>query len=69
MTATLGLNLRGCAVNERTGDGRRVGRCWFHVVDGKCPRHGDVLRVQTEYARTGRLTDEWDLVESRRVKT
>jgi hypothetical protein len=54
-----------CAVYERTGDGRGVGRCWHLVVDGKCERHGDVTKVQEKYVRTGRLTDEGDLYESR----
>lgn len=31
-----------CAVQERTGDGRPVGRCWFHLKNGCCPRHGFV---------------------------
>ena len=59
------LNTNACAVNERTGDGRSVGRCWFHVTDGRCERHGDVSAVQAEYERTGRLTDEGDLYEAR----
>ena len=54
-----------CAVRERTADGVSVGRCWFHVEAGRCPRHGDVSKVQDEYARTGRLTDEGDLYEAR----
>lgn len=49
-----------CAIRERTGDGRSVGRCWFHVKDGKCPRHGDVTAVQAHFAETGKLTDEND---------
>jgi hypothetical protein len=57
-----------CAVRERTGDGRSVGRCWFHVKGGECPRHGDVSKVQAEYARSGRLTDEADLYEARGVR-
>jgi hypothetical protein len=55
-----------CAVNERTGDGRSVGRCWFDTKpDGRCPRHGDVRAVQNNYKATGRLTDEWDLSPGR----
>ncbi len=53
-----------CAVRERTADGVSVGRCWFHVVGGCCPRHGDVRAVQAEYAKTGRLTDESELLQS-----
>jgi hypothetical protein len=55
-------NLRACAVLERTGDGRSVGRCWFDT--GKecvCPRHGDVRAVQKRYLECGKLTDERDL--------
>ena len=59
------VNERACAVNERTGNGVSVGRCWFNVVDGRCPRHGDVTEVQTKYAKTGKLTDEADLYEAR----
>lgn len=47
-----------CAIRERTADGVSVGRCWHHVKDGWCPRHGDVKAVQDHYARTGELTDE-----------
>lgn len=48
-----------CAILERTGDGRAVGRCWFYVgEDCVCPRHGDVVAVQEHYAKTGELTDE-----------
>lgn len=52
------INPDACAVRERTADGVSVGRCWFHVVDGRCPRHGDVRAVQAEFRATGRLTDE-----------
>lgn len=31
-----------CPVSERDGDGRPVGRCWFYMKDGVCPRHGAV---------------------------
>jgi hypothetical protein len=51
-----------CAVLECTTDGRTVGRCWFNVVDGKCPRHGDVTAVQANYRATGRLTHERELI-------
>ncbi len=47
-----------CAIREFPGDGISVGRCWHHVPDRKCPRHGDVRAVQDHYARTGELTDE-----------
>jgi hypothetical protein len=59
------INLQACAVNERTGDGKLVGRCWFRTEGGQCPRHGDVSKVQERYAQTGHLTDESDLYEDR----
>lgn len=31
-----------CNVQEKTGDGKPVGRCWFHLEKGVCPRHGIV---------------------------
>ena len=32
-----------CPINEQTADGNPVGKCGFHLPDGKtCPRHGDV---------------------------
>lgn len=49
---------QACAVRERTADGASVGRCWFRVVGGLCPRHGDVRMVQKRYQETGQLTDE-----------
>lgn len=54
-------NPRSCAINEQTGDGVSVGRCWFYVDDdGCCPRHGDVKAVMTHYNKTGKLTKESD---------
>lgn len=57
-----------CAVNERTGDGRSVGRCWFHAPGDVCPRHGDVSEVQAHYRATGKPTDENDLKAQREKK-
>jgi hypothetical protein len=54
-------NPTACAVLERTADGVSVGRCYFQVVDGRCPRHGDVRKAQERYVETGRLTDESEL--------
>ena len=31
-----------CNIMEYTGDGVPVGRCWFHLEEGVCPRHGKV---------------------------
>lgn len=56
-------NTTACAVRERTANGVSVGRCYFQVIDGTCPRHGDVSRVQEKYANTGELTDEGSLYE------
>jgi hypothetical protein len=50
-----------CAIFERTADGVGVGRCWFYLVDGKCPRHGNVKAVMDHYHKTGKLTDELNL--------
>ena len=34
---------KNCPILEQTADGDCVGRCWFHLPDGKtCPRHGNV---------------------------
>jgi len=30
-----------CRVNEQTADGEYIGRCWFKIENGKCPRHGE----------------------------
>lgn len=39
-----------CPVIERTADGVRVGRCWFHLRDGKtCRRHGDIDKLPDNY--------------------
>ena len=54
-----------CAVLEQTGDGITCGRCFFYVVDGVCPRHGDVRAVQERYKTTGKLTLEDKLEASR----
>ena len=60
-----------CAINEETGDGVRVGRCWHHLLrtpEGRwrCPRHGDVTAVRDRFIRTGKLTRESeDVIEGR----
>lgn len=35
-----------CNKIEYTADGFPIGRCWFHLVKGKCPRHGQIIEVQ-----------------------
>lgn len=48
-----------CPINEQTADGEYVGRCWFHLPDGKtCPRHGDVEEEVRVFRRSGSLTRE-----------
>lgn len=55
------LSPKSCAINEETGDGTPVGRCWHYVGDDAvCPRHGDVKAVQEHYVKTGKLTRERD---------
>jgi hypothetical protein len=49
------------AIREITADGIPVGRCYFAIKNGVCPRHGDVRGVQIRYAASGELTDEHDL--------
>jgi hypothetical protein len=49
-----------CPINERTADGVLVGRCWYHLPDGKtCPRHGDVGAAVETFEKTGKLTKEY----------
>lgn len=50
-----------CPIDERTGDGKQVGRCWHFCPDDICPRHGDVSGPLALYRETGRLTDERNL--------
>lgn len=47
-----------CPINERTADGDLVGRCYYYLKDGHCPRHGDVTEAVTRYIETGELTKE-----------
>ncbi len=51
--------MRLCPINEQTGDGKIVGRCWFFLKDGKtCPRHGDVSIAVRRYEDKKELTLE-----------
>lgn len=53
-----------CPINEQTGDGIVVGRCWFHLPDGKtCPRHGDVSVEVAIFEANGHCTRENDMLE------
>jgi hypothetical protein len=47
-----------CPIMERTADGISVGRCWYHLKNCVCPRHGDVSVAVIKYENTGKLTDE-----------
>lgn len=48
-----------CPINEQTGDGVVVGRCWFSLENGvTCPRHGDVSKEVQTFNKTGKLTLE-----------
>lgn len=59
-----------CPINEQTGDGRTVGRCWFYLHDGKtCERHGDVSEAAKVYRMSGMLTLENDHRAAREGKT
>lgn len=51
--------VKNCPINEHSGDGQFVGRCWFYLYDGKtCPRHGDVSEAVALYEKTYKLTPE-----------
>jgi hypothetical protein len=50
-----------CPINEQTADGDVVGRCWHHLKNNICPRHGDVSEAVRKFEQTGRLTLERDL--------
>lgn len=53
--------MANCPINEQTGDGATVGRCWHYLSDGKtCPRHGDVSIEVAYFDATGKLTLEND---------
>lgn len=48
-----------CPIREVTADGVSVGRCYFHLPDGKtCERHGDVSWEVEHHKKTGLLTRE-----------
>lgn len=60
------MKVNNCPINEQTGDGRAVGRCWFHLPDGKtCPRHGDVTSAIKYFQDTGKLMLENDNIRER----
>ena len=53
---------QNCPINEQTGDGHPVGRCYFFLEDGRnCPRHGDVEPEVRRFEQEGKLTMENDL--------
>lgn len=50
---------KNCPIQEQTGDGKCVGRCWHYLSDGvTCPRHGDVSVEVDRYVTTGKTTLE-----------
>ena len=50
--------IRHCPIIEQTADGTPVGRCWYTLDNGVCPRHGDVSPEVSRYERDGLLTME-----------
>lgn len=51
--------MANCPIKEQDGDGRMVGRCWHHLVDGvRCPRHGDVSVEIDVFEKEGKMTSE-----------
>ena len=62
-----------CAIQETTGDGVSVGRCFYHLKDQQhqgwpskiCPRHGDVTAAQAAYIKNGTITTDAELRASR----
>lgn len=53
------LQPNNCPINEVTGDGRPVGRCWMWLGDNQtCPRHGDVSKEVEHFKKTGKTTRE-----------
>lgn len=55
---SLNNTVKNCPINERTGDGVLVGRCWFTLEGTTCPRHGDVKDAVWRYEKYGELTPE-----------
>lgn len=55
------MSNNSCPISEQTGDGTRVGRCWFHLVNCVCPRHGDVRQEVEIYRDTLKCTLENDM--------
>lgn len=52
-------HIGNCPINEQTGDGVMVGRCWFSLNEKyHCPRHGDVSEELKHFNETGELTLE-----------
>ena len=59
-----------CPINEQTGDGTIVGRCWFYLKDGKiCPRHGDVSISIEYFNKNGKIMLEKDFISQFNEKT
>ena len=52
------MTVSNCPINEQTSDGIPVGRCWFALTNGVCPRHGDVTDEVARFRETGLTTLE-----------
>ena len=59
------MSNNSCPIIEQTGDGTRVGRCWFHLRDNVCPRHGEVKEEIERYRKTKECTLENDMRKKR----
>jgi len=58
-----------CPINEQTGDGHNVGRCWCYLEDGvTCPRHGDVSVEVERFNETGKCTLENEMRKRKGLK-
>jgi len=59
-------SITNCPIIEQTGDGKSVGRCWFHLPDGKtCPRHGNAKIAINHLKETGHYMLEKEFYQKR----
>ena len=57
MSKQVGI-INNCVINERTGDGILVGRCWHTLKGNGCPVHGNISEAIKHFKKTGELTKE-----------
>jgi len=58
MSKQVGI-INNCVINQRTGGGVLVGRCWHTLYQAKvCPIHGDISDAIKHFKKTGELTKE-----------